>query len=655
MNSLSLPAFGLDLARILAVAAFLYILPGLAVTSRLARAHPLGWAEHLALASGFSLALYPLLYLWAYTLGLRPGSAPAWALPLLGGGLALWHWRKAIPGLTARLSPAPGQHLARYLPDAALLLLLGLLFATRFLPIRLLTEPFWGDALHHTIITQLVVDNSGLFQSWEPYAPIRSLTYHFGFHIAAAQWMWLTGAPAPEAVLHVGQVMNGLAVLALYPLALRLSGGNRWAGAIALFVAGFWLTMPAYYVNWGRYTQLIGQVMLPALLWLFAVIWESKSRRPLSLWLGLLLLAAGLILTHYRVALLAGAAGAGWGLWGLWHLRRRPGEIAPRLVGLLGAALLAGLLVLPWVRIVRGGAMEALFTTVAQRSTDNPGHTADLALWLTDTLRFYPALAWAGAIGLLALACWRRPALGWPLIGWFAATFLVTNPFLVGLPGTGWVSNFLLIIALYIPLALLWGWAGGAAARLLAQKTNFAPALVGLLLVGLTAWGATQQVRVVDFFHRLVWPADRVAFQWIEANTPADSRFLINGFSIYSGVLVVGSDGGWWLPFFTRRDATVPPASYYTEHNAEAGFIHRVDKVEEDVRAGNGDPALLQAVLCRDGISHVYLGERRGEVGFGAAPLIQERWLVGNPAFALLFQEGAAQVWAFDRGVCSGG
>ncbi|RLT42228.1 MAG: hypothetical protein DWI57_05855 [Chloroflexi bacterium] len=663
-------AFGLDLARILAATAFLYILPGLGFTVWLSRSYPLRWSEHLALAPSISIALYTIIFLWAYTLGIAPGPVLVWILPLLGVALALWQNREWLSGFSNALGNIKKGVHRENMPDLILLFLIGLLFASRFSPIRLLTEPFWGDSVHHTFITQLIVDNGGLFQSWDPYSSIRSLTYHFGFHVVAAQWVWLTGAPAPEAVLIFGQICNGLAVLALYPLALRLSDGpstlrqaqdttssghrNRWAAIGTVVVAGFLLTMPAYYVNWGRYTQLIGQVILPVLIWLFVVVWDKSSRPNRAFWVVAVLLAAGLALTHYRVAFLAVTAGLGWGVWGIWKLRRQPGEIGYRLLWLAAAGVVSGGLILPWVVIIRGGAMQDLFARVAQRPASNPALVLDMALWLKDVPRFYPIFFWVGAILLLLLALWKKRSLALPLLLWACFTFFVANPFLLRLPGTGWVSNFLVIIAIYIPLALLWGWAGGSVAAWLWEQ-RFGPWLVGILLVGILSWGTLQQVRVVDFFHRMVWPSDRIAFQWIEENTPADSRFLINGFSIYTGVLVVGSDAGWWLPFFTQRAATIPPASYFTEHNAEGGTIADVDKVEEDVRASNGDPALLQSVLCRDEITHVYLGQRRGEVGFGATQLVPEEWLTRNPVFTLLFQEEKAQVWSFDRGVCAGG
>ncbi len=121
-------------------------------------------------------------------------------------------------------------------------------------------------------MTQLMLDNGGLFKSWLPYAQYNSLTVQFGFSAFTALFAWLTGLGSVKATLIVGQVLNGLAVLVLYPLAVRIAKGNRWAGIGAVLVAGLLMPMPAFYVNWGRYAQLAGQTILPVAFWL---IWEA--------------------------------------------------------------------------------------------------------------------------------------------------------------------------------------------------------------------------------------------------------------------------------------------------------------------------------------------------------------------------------------------
>ena len=41
----------------------------------------------------------------------------------------------------------------------------------------------------------------------------------------------------PKAVLWIGQLLNILAVMVLYPMAIKV-GRNRWAGVVAVLVAG---------------------------------------------------------------------------------------------------------------------------------------------------------------------------------------------------------------------------------------------------------------------------------------------------------------------------------------------------------------------------------------------------------------------------------
>jgi hypothetical protein len=70
-------------------------------------------------------------------------------------------------------------------------------------------------------------------------------------------------------------------------------------------------------------------------------------------------------------------------------------------------------------------------------------------------------------------------------------------------------------------------------------------------------------------------------------------------------------------------------------------------KLVADIIASSGDPAILRAVLCRQGISHIFLGQKRGIVGYDALELIPEDWLSENPDFTLLYKKDKAQVWRF--------
>jgi hypothetical protein len=427
---------------LLAVAALLYLVPGYALVAWLWRPHPSpggyaatpspllttgqergggrGWGEvwpaRMALAVGLSLALYPLLLLWTDLVGLHLGPLYAWGPVLLGLAALAWRYRRWRPRQGWEALRAWARSDALW-PDLALVVILALVFGVRLLVVRTLDAPMWGDSYQHAVIAQLLVDNGGLFDSWEPYTPYRGLTVHFGFPAAVALLSWMTGLEIPRATLLTGQLVNGLAVLTLYPLAVRLARGNRWAGVGAVLVAGLLSPMPAYYVNWGRFAQLAGQAVLPVALWL---LWEGVDRERVA-W-GPLLLAGlalgGMILHYYRMPFYYATFVLAWLVgWGLpeWKADGR------RWLGALGRmALVAGvalLLVIPWGSYIAGGRLAGALEagTSAPTASEWERVLADYQVW-RDVAWYVPwpllgatslALVWALARRRWAVAACR--------------------------------------------------------------------------------------------------------------------------------------------------------------------------------------------------------------------------------------------------------
>jgi hypothetical protein len=253
-----------------------FVLPGLVLLRYAIKGRSLSAGTWVGLSAGISLAVYPLVMLWTDWAGLHLGSLYAWlmiAVSLVGVAVARpWRNLRFAPAWKAwRTSDA-------ILPDVAVLILVGMVFAVRLVVIRTLDAPLWGDSQQHATIVQLMLDNRGLFRSWLPYTPYETFTVHFGFHSVTAVFAWLTGMGAVQATLVMGQIVNALAILTLYPLAERLWNGNRWAGVGAVLVGGLLSPMPAFYVNWGRYPQLLGQAILPVAIWLVMEIVERRDR-----------------------------------------------------------------------------------------------------------------------------------------------------------------------------------------------------------------------------------------------------------------------------------------------------------------------------------------------------------------------------------------
>jgi len=41
----------------------------------------------------------------------------------------------------------------------------------------------------------------------------------------------------------------------------------------------------------------------------------------------------------------------------------------------------------------------------------------------------------------------------------------------------------------------------------------------------------------------------------------------------YGDSVIVGSDGGWWLPLLARRQTTLPPINYGSEQGVRADYL----------------------------------------------------------------------------------
>jgi hypothetical protein len=101
--------------------------------------------------------------------------------------------------------------------------------------------------------------------------------------VAAA--MQLSSLDLPQAMLVSGQALNVLQVLAAAGLATYL-WRRPLAGIVAALVVGLLSIFPAYYVSWGRYTQLTGLLLLPPLMIVWLELLKANDRRSVTIQIG---------------------------------------------------------------------------------------------------------------------------------------------------------------------------------------------------------------------------------------------------------------------------------------------------------------------------------------------------------------------------------
>lgn len=593
---------------------YLYFLllfgPGLVLAFYCIAADEFDLFERFLLGLGLSLAFYPIVYLIGHVLHLPINGLVIdvlIALSFLALGWRLFQYRHhlSIPTASA-LKVIP---LNQWLAWLFLLIVLALSLYVRVAIVQGLQIPLWSDSYHHTMISQLLMDNQGLFSSWAPYAPLQTFTYHFGFHSLVASYAWLTGVAVPRSVIVVGQMVNFLVVLECYLLAKQVTG-NPWAGNFAALFVGLIFTMPAYYVNWGRYTQLTGMALLAVAIVLVVQLLAQPEPGWKSIFMTALAIT-GLGLAHYGVLVF-------FILFGLilvaYHLLQARGDRArlKRLaLTLLQVSLLTGLLASPWIWNFIQGRFLTIVTTIV---TQAPGADAEKILVHNSLgdIRFFFNTHWYILTGMgVFWALWRRAQKVTLISIWSLSLLILANPGYLKLPGTGLINNFAVFISLFLPFSVILAYLiGDVILKAEARATwSLYLAIVGLLALGI--WGAKFRLSFFEPKNQLVTDSDLAAMAWVKENIPPEATFLINHTFVYNNSTIIGTDAGWWLPLLAHRQNLILPMSAQEIREPDTfkanKFFRQLDKLDLSNLSG-------YTFLKDHGITYIYIGGRQGQV-----------------------------------------
>ena len=498
-------------------------------------------AEVLAVIFGVSAAAAPLLLLGFYLL--RVKLTPYWLAGIGAVFLAV-----LILGLRRRKHP----HMDwRWLAVPAIFALMA---AWRFWQAHGLVFPNWVDSLHHALIVRKMVEAGGLTATLEPYLP-GPFYYHYAFHAVSALFSMLSGAAPADSVLWVGQFMAAAVGLSVYSLVKAASRDWRPAALAALLVT-FFTRMPGYYLSWGRYTLLMGCLLLP--LAMAEAIRVFRGERQGWRLTGLAILTAGTLLSHYLAALLLALFLLILGL--IWLVTSaRSKRFQWPVIARLALPAWAGLLMaLPWYSRIWRYSADFISTEVSFSA--ELGGSADQ--W--NYLRYL-----VGGTSGLVLAAVALAGLVWglfrkdlrPLACWSALLALLALP--LGLQVFSFRSDYFGLV-LFIPMAAFAALGLIAAGDWLRTRLPFkaTAAIFGALLLAVLIWGAFATRDAVNDDTILADRADRQALEWVNSHLPADARFFVNtthwGYGMYRGV-----DGGAWLLPFTGR-WTLAPTIFYT-------------------------------------------------------------------------------------------
>ena len=602
----------------LVLALLLSLGPGYALLSLHPDHRDLESIEVWALSVGLGVGFWPVLLAWLHGLDIILTPVSVFVITGLG-------WAVGLVRRRPWSMPRRGISRTRVI-HIALFSILGATAVTGMYALRDIVVGPGSDSYHHSLIAHMIAEHGALPNSYEPFAPLTTFSYHFGFHGMVAVLSWLSGIETVTLVPLLGQLLNAAAALSVAFFTLVVTG-NRFSATVAAAFSGLVAVFPAFFINWGRFTQLAGLVVLPifmGLVWRWLQTGHRWSAVPL---IGVL--AAGTALVHYRVTLMAavavvvflgGHALAHWTGWETWK------EIILRLIVV---ALVAGVLVAPWVWHV----LDTIYRDYAN-DVSTPERAYFRLKRLGDDVLTYPTNRAFIGLSLIAvfLGWWRQEHAVMTLSAWTVALLLLSAPRFGGI----FMDTVSVVVSLYFPAAVIIGWLARFSLDWLAPRWQPLQWMGGLALLGLILQGVFAIGSIVEPGAVYVREDDVPAMAWIRENTTTSAYFMVNTFSWdFAPDYVIGSDAGYWLPLLTGRRTVTLPMTYPLERSSTPDLAQNLAALHQL----GGDLASPEAValLRREGITHVYVGHRGG-------PIAAED-LLASPTFDLRYRHGKAYVF----------
>jgi len=522
----------------------------------------------------------------------------------------------------------------------------GMTLFTRFWIIRDHPYPAWSDSLHHALLTQLTAVQGKLPASLEPYFPIPLGQYHLGLYSLSATAQGLTRVPAHTALLWTAQVLNGLCGLGVYLVLDRKVG--RVGAVVGAAVVGLLSHQPAFYVNWGRFTQLSSQTIL-LIAWL--VTWEAiatwklpwQEHRVKILWhtVCAAVLTGAVFLLHFRVAafympLLVMSVG-----WELWKARQ-----GKRVASAVWRTIAVGIVALLVVTPALWEAMRVYVSTSLSPANANQSISASE---ISESIQHFYVFTWS-SMPYLAARTWlmvlsgfgiavgllRRSKLVIASLLWTVVLYLLGNAYVLGLPLLSFTNLGAVLVLLYLPIGLVVGSAAEETVTLcrLRWRKRVARLVIALALL---ASLAASRVRATETepYRYFVTPEDIAAMDWIKQNTPTDALFAVNTY-FWLPRAPHGTDAGYWIPYFTGRQTTAGVMLLSLGESDYQSRIVEMSRAVEQLQVDNASLAQLQAM----GVDYVYIGCR----GDFSGPGLSAVQLGQSENVKMLYQEGGVYI-----------
>jgi hypothetical protein len=593
----------------------LLFLPGIALLRLLAP--KIAIDQQIALAPALSTACIALLWLYATLVRVPIQAVAIWIV--LGCAALLIIWRLPQRDSWAELVRQPAWYAALGL---GLFALLGT--GLRLYWWREAVTALGSDGYHHSLITQLMIDQGHLPDNYQPYAPMASFSYHFAFHTVAASLHLITGRDAVTLTRFLGQIYSLIGLLPIYALCRQL-GAQRLTALLSLALIALLSAFPSFFINWSRLTQQTALAIIPAALALSINVFEEK-RFDWRLLLLAGITVAGLFAAHYLIVVYFLY---GFALLCLYDLIQRARQhkldrsylswlLRPIVLGSL-ALLLAG----PWIyRLIFRFVPQVAMGTIDGSADEGYYKVNELGMsW--ESYRFFLLAAVFAGLFLV----WRKKRGAFWLLSWATLSIAYSNPTWLwpGLPAIGLLDFITVLASSYIPAGILIA-LGLEELWLIAKPLAWRPALFAIPGIALVLISFQLQASLYVPSERYVQVPDLAAAQWLAQTTDPDSLIMPNCFAWpWSPDYVVSADAGGWMPLLANRPAIIPPVMRNLEWVPDSSLSPRLAQLCTGL-SNYPESDETRELLRENGIELIYLGERDGFIDPNRLAALPDRY-----------------------------
>lgn len=566
--------------------------------------------QRIIIVVSIGLAFYPILF---YLLTLLPGTLTLGPRALIAIILASW----LVAAIRKRMQIISLWRLQKLEVLAVVIFLIT--FFTRYYIAYYYPYPAWTDSVHHVILTKLIAESGALPATLEPYYPIPLDMYHLGLHALAATLVWLSRAEPHTALLWTAQTLNAMCGWSIYLVLDRKA--SRVGAITGAAIVGLFSYQPAFYVNWGRFTQVAAQALLLT-AWLVThetirytfsiskgkgdVSGDRKLLGGLILFSGLL--TASLVAYHLRVAIfyiLLLIPSTLYIFFSNGNIRQRWATVVCVFVGI---AATAGIFSFP---ILRNALLSYLrMSSQPLPSTVSPSQYSELtSSYFSAQFSQITALAGQNWLLILATVCvilglFRRDKLTVLATIWLVSLIGLGQTYLLKINLLNVVNITGVAILFYIPLGIILGSTASYLFSLGRVSTKEITSVIyASCLVIATLPFAWQRIHDIESFRFFITSDDIQAMRWIEETLPQHSLFAVNA-DFWLPTIPVGTDAGYGLPYFANQSITAAPMlgnlAPLSKQNAWIENSRLVLNL-------NDDPTSVQA-LGERGVNYIYLG-----------------------------------------------